>query len=327
MPAIRFSICSELFSVVSRKDFDETVDAISDLGADMEMATFTEGRPITQISEQTRTRRRKHLEDKGVRISGVHWILAGGERVFRDEWAIPGGPHITSPVSKQRDKTADYAVELFKYVTELRGDRVSSDDGPLVAVWGSPDQRNLSQDVSYQDAERYAANLFTRVLKNTDHGVTLALERLVGGDSNGETNFCYTMDQVDRVIELTRTQLPAARRLDIRSMLDVKAAVGSNEDPLDVLENENLIYHVHVQDPHSLGPPGWNAEGKFLGAGHYDMTGLLRRLAEIAGTGGYVCVSMEPFKSFFDNNPAITPYQAFKESLEYMKGTLSREQK
>ena len=327
MPPIRFSICSELFSIVSGKDFYETVDAISDLGADMEIATFTEGRPITQIDDPTRTRRRRYLTDKGVRVSGLHWILAGGEDVFRDEWAIPGGAHITRPDSKQRNKTADYAVELFKYVNGLRGDRVSSDDGPLVAVWGSPDQRNLSQDVSYHDAERHAANLFTRILKNNDHGVTIALERLVQANSNGDTNFCYTMEQVDRVIELTRTQLPVARRLDIRSMLDVKAAVGSNDDPLDVLKNENLIYHVHVQDPHSLGPPGWNAEGKFLGAGHYDVTGLLRRLAEIASTGCYVCVSMEPFKSFFDNNPAITPYEAFKKSLEYMKGTLSREQK
>lgn len=323
--SIRFSICSELFSVVSGKDFYETVDAIGELGADMEIATFTEGKPITQVSDPERTRRKQHLDDRGVRLSGLHWILAGGERVFRDDWAIPGGPHVTRPNSKQRDKTADYAIELFKYVTGLRGDRASSSDGPLVAVWGSPDQRNLSQDVSYPDAERFAANVFTRVLKNTDHGVTIGLERLVGGDSNGETSFCYTMDQVDRVIELTRTQLPAARRLDMRSMLDVKAAVGSGDDPLDVLKNENLIYHVHVQDPYSLGPPGWNAEGKFLGLGHYDLTRLLRRLAEIAGPGRYVCVSMEPFKSFFDNNPAITPYTAFKESLDYMRGTLSPE--
>ena len=323
MPPIRFSICSELFSIVSGKDFYETVDAISDLGADMEIATFTEGRPITQIGDPTRTRRKQYLKDKCVRVSGLHWILAGGEDVFRDEWAIPGGPQLTQSSFTQRNKTADYAIEVFRYATDLRGEKAFLPDNPLVAVWGSPGQRNLSRDIEHADAERHAAEVFARILKNKDHCVTIALERLVRGDSNGDTNFCYTMEQVDRVVDLTREQLPTRKRVDMRSMLDVKAAVGMNDDPLDVLENKNLIHHVHVQDPHSLGPPGWNARGEFLGDGYYDMTRLLRRLAEIAGAGGYVCISMEPFKPFFDNNPAIMPYTAFKESLAYMKGVVT----
>ena len=323
MTSIRFSICSELFSIISGKDFYETVDAIMDLGADMEIATFTEGRPITRVDDPTRTRRRQYLEDKGVRVSGLHWILAGGEDIFRDEWAIPGGPHITQSSSTQRNKTADYAIEVFRYATDLRGGKAFLPDNPLVAVWGSPGQRNLSQGVEHIDAERYAADVFARILKNQDHGVTLALERLVRLDSNGDTNFCYTMEQVDRVIDLTREQLPGTKQSDMRSMLDVKAAVGMKDDPLDVLKNKNLIYHVHVQDPHSLGPPGWNTKGEFLGEGHYDVTRLLRRLAEIAGMGGYVCVSMEPFKPFFNNHPAITPYTAFKESLDYMKSIVT----
>ena len=55
---IRFSICSELFSIVNEWDFYKTTETIAKLGADVELAPFTEGKPVTDILYRERLKRR-----------------------------------------------------------------------------------------------------------------------------------------------------------------------------------------------------------------------------------------------------------------------------
>lgn len=338
MAEFRFSVCSELFKTVSQmSSFDETINAIKSLDADIELAPFTEDMPVTSISGEEVLRRRKYLEDSGVRVSGVHWILAGGDKVFNGDWVIEGGPHIACREGLRRQKTANYAAKVFEYVTYLRGAENVIDNNPLVGVWGSPGQRNIHPNTRLENAIEYASRTFARILNQGEHCVTIALERLVHNrfpngkrNPNGETSFCYTMNQVDLVVGVTRNKLKkTVNPYRMRSMLDTKAAVLSDDNPLKVLDDPCMIYHVHVQDPYSLGPPGWNSKGEFLGAGYYDFKPLMYKLVEINRGGEYVCVSMEPFKPFFDKLPEgvkgrVTPEAAFRESLGYLRGIVRK---
>ncbi|MBD3252565.1 hypothetical protein GF386_02445 [Candidatus Pacearchaeota archaeon] len=330
---LRVSVCSELFFLIEGLDFYQTVDVIAELGEEsrleqktgirlgVELAPFTEGKPVTEISPEERAKRRDNLKKNQVPLTGLHWILAGGDPIFgAGKYFIPKGPHITTPHGTRRCRSADYAAEVFRYGTEL------NDGNPLVAVWGSPAQRNLIPGTEYQAAENNAANAFARILRRDDHNVTIALERLVrlgtrlGEDKIGETDFCYTMTQVDTVVSLTRNKLRLDRRERVGSMLDVKAAKNMGDNPLEVLRNPFLVPHIHVQDPYSFGPPGWNSNGEFLGDGHYDFRPLVAAAVELSKTRD-VDLSAEPFdlppKKFFTTH-GLRPYNVFRKSVEYL---------
>jgi sugar phosphate isomerase/epimerase len=339
------AVCDELFFKISGLSFRERVDQVAKLGEEsgleqktgirpgIEFALFVEGKPVTKISPDERDFKKRYLEGRGIEAKGGHWILAGGKEIFgEDGFYIPSGPHITTSDTERRNRSADYAIEVFKYLTELAGKGV-------VAVWGSPGQRNLLQGVSYGQAEMNAADAFARILRSNEHEVTIALERLVRLDHPtpgvGETDLCYTMTQVSRINKLTRQTLTDAFREkfpQMGSMLDVKAAVNSGQNPLRVLKNPFIVRHVHCQDPESFGPPGYNNNGEFLGPGHYDFKPLVTELVRLSKDYD-VCMSLEPFdlphgdpsKRFFTTHD-ITPYDAFKNSLNYLGDLIAEAQ-
>jgi len=74
----------------------------------LEVAPFTLAARITDVSLAQRQRLRQEAEAAGVRIIGLHWLLAKTE-----------GLQLTSPDAAVRQRTADYLVELAKACRDL----------------------------------------------------------------------------------------------------------------------------------------------------------------------------------------------------------------
>ncbi|MDP7115944.1 MAG: hypothetical protein QF632_05685 [Candidatus Woesearchaeota archaeon] len=311
--AIRTSICDELLFLLHGYNFDDRVRFAADNWVDIEQATFVEGMPVTQIPYEEVTRRAEHMRNSNVLLTAVHWLLAGGDGVFgEDGFYIDQGPHLTMGSAERRNRTAAYVELLCQYATLLRGGEVDSEN-PLYAVWGSPDQRNIDESIGMEQAYRNASEVLASCITDK-HPVIVAFERLVSKDRDGETNFGTTLYDVAQIVVGAREILVPERAERVYGFMDAKAAVGMGEDPAEVMRNPLMPGHVHVQDPFSLGPPGWNKAGVFNGEGAYDFRPLVERLVEINQSGRPITVSMEPFKPFFDATN-LTPKETFPKSI------------
>ncbi|MFH1849405.1 MAG: hypothetical protein ABH879_04430 [archaeon] len=324
---VRLSVCTELFALLEGMDFYKVVDYAHNIGADIELAPFTEGVPVTMIGADERARRHDYLQEKEVRLAGIHWLLAGGDKIFGPEgYHIDGGPHLTAEPLKRRVTTADYVNEVLGYAADLRGRGNITADDPLVAVWGSPLQRSMEGGMSLEQAMYNAASVFNSIISDDDTGSTIALERLTKKQgADGETTFGYDLMQIAYLVGMTQGLLPLSKRGQMAAMMDVKATVGSGDDPIKTLRDTPcMVYHVHVQDPKSLGPPGYNGKGTFLGDDSYSITPLFKHLEAVAETGVPVTASIEAFQPFYDRNKQ-KPTETYATSIGLMRGMLNPE--
>ena len=118
---MKYAICNETFE---GWEHARICRAVAELGyTGLEIAPFTLGLRITDVSAAQRKNLRAEAEAVGLRIIGLHWLLAKTE-----------GLHLTSPDPAIRQRTADYLVELAKACRDLGGD---------LMVFGSPAQRCL----------------------------------------------------------------------------------------------------------------------------------------------------------------------------------------
>src|SRR5271168_4666189 len=115
---MRYAICNETFEGWEHARVCLTVAELGYTG--LEIAPFTLAPRITDICTSQRNKLRSEAELFGLRIIGLHWLLAETE-----------GLHLTSPDPAVRQRTADYLVELAKACRDLGGD---------VMVFGSPAQ-------------------------------------------------------------------------------------------------------------------------------------------------------------------------------------------
>ena len=96
---MRFAICNELFEGWA---FDRVCRYVKSVGYDgLEVAPFTLAPRITDVDAARRSELRRQAEDAGVRIIGLHWLLARTE-----------GLYLTSPDAAVRQHTSDYLVAL-----------------------------------------------------------------------------------------------------------------------------------------------------------------------------------------------------------------------
>jgi hypothetical protein len=95
---MRYAICNETFE---GWDHARTCARISELGyTGLEIAPFTLAPLITDVTPQRRVELRKQAEAAGVKIVGLHWLLAKTD-----------GFHLTSSDSSTRKRTGLYLAE------------------------------------------------------------------------------------------------------------------------------------------------------------------------------------------------------------------------
>src|ERR1700677_710059 len=174
---MRYAICNETFEGWDHGRVCETAAQLGYQG--LEIAPFTLGPRITDVSATTRSELRRQAEACGLQIIGLHWLLAKTE-----------GLQLTAPTPQVRQKTADYLVELA---------RCSRDLGGELMVFGSPAQRRIPPGTSRKYAIEWAVDTFTRAAPGIEEtGVKLCLEPL----SPPEADFINTCAEATSILEL-----------------------------------------------------------------------------------------------------------------------------
>jgi len=269
---MKFGICSEIFK--DWNDYGRTIDYVKEVGYDgLEVAPFTLAEYVTDIPSSVREDIRKRAEAAELDIIGLHWLFVG-----------PKGVHLTSPDADVRKFTAQYLRDLTVCCAEMGG---------KVMILGSPLQRNVDPDVTYNQASGYAREIIDGVTDTlAECGVTLCLEQL----SHQETNFWQTPEETVEFIE-------QVNHPNIELILDTKAMSFLKKDRPDVIRKHHQhLKHYHANDKNLEGP----------GFGDVDFVPIFEALREV-NFDGYV--SVEVFK--FDPGPEAIATK----SLEYMKRT------
>ena len=266
---MKFAICNELYEGWSLADACQHAAALDYKG--LEIAPFTLAEDIRELSDSEVAGIRNTVEAAGLSVVGLHWLLAKTE-----------GLHLTSRDPETRKRTADYLVHLARLCAQLGGS---------VLVFGSPQQRNLSSDVTSQAGRENAVSVFSSIAGELEQlGVILALEPL-GPD---EGNFMLTADETAGIIEQVGSD-------HVRLHLDVKA-MSTESKPIDqiIREHGDLTVHFHANDPNRQGP----------GMGNVDFGPILSALQDV-GYDGWVSVEV------FDYQPGIDRLAA--ESIQYLQ--------
>ncbi|HET6575694.1 MAG TPA: sugar phosphate isomerase/epimerase family protein [Fimbriiglobus sp.] len=241
---MKYAICNETFE---GWDHARVCGRVAELGyGGLEVAPFTLAARITDVTAARRAELRREAEAAGLRIIGLHWLLAKTE-----------GFHLTSADADVRRRTGLYLADLA---------RATADFGGTILVLGSPVQRTIPPGVSRQQAGDFALSAIGHCLPALEQtGVVLALEPLAPSD----TDFLNTAAEVVGLI----------RRLahpNVRLHLDVKAMSVEREPTPDVIRaNAADTVHFHANDPNKRGP----------GFGDTDFKPIFRALRETGYTG------------------------------------------
>jgi sugar phosphate isomerase/epimerase len=247
---MRHAICNETFE---GWDHERVCRFVAGLGyTGLEVAPFTFAPRVTDITSERRRMLRRQAEDSGLRIVGLHWLLARTE-----------GLHLTSAEEAVRVCTAAYLVELARCCHDLGGD---------LMVFGSPAQRRIPVGATAEQAAGYAADTFSRAMPGiADCGVRLCLEPL----APAETDFLTTC--AEAVALLDRVDHP-----NFVLHLDVKA-MSTDEAPIPDLIHRYAARtgHFHANDPNRRGP----------GFGETDFVPIFRALRQ-SGYQSWVSVEV-----------------------------------
>src|SRR5574341_2397227 len=115
---MRYAICNETFE---GWDHERVCRTVAELGYQgLELAPFTLAPRITDVTAAQRKLLRRQAEENGLKIIGLHWLLAKTE-----------GFQLTAREEEVRQRTAEYIVELARCCRDLGGE---------LMVFGSPAQ-------------------------------------------------------------------------------------------------------------------------------------------------------------------------------------------
>jgi len=266
---MRFAICNETYQGWS---FKAACADIAATGYDaVEVAPGTLVDDAMEIDEGHCEQAGKIAHANGLDVVGLHWLLA---------WTK--GLHLTSPDAETRRRTAEFVKTLARGCAAMGG---------RVLVWGSPNQRNLDEHQSREDAFQYAAAVLRDICETANPlGVTIVMEPL----GPAETNFLNTADEAVALIE--QVDHPACQL-----HLDVKA-MSSEETPIPriIAKHAHRLAHFHANDPNRRGP----------GTGEVDFTPIVDELRRQQYKGA---VSVEVF-DYTPDGPTIA-----RDSLAYLQ--------
>jgi sugar phosphate isomerase/epimerase len=267
---VKFGICNEIFK--EWNDIARTIVFVKETGYDgLEIAPFTLSQYVTDIPAATRQEIVRAAAQADLDILGIHWVFVG-----------PEGVYLTHPDPAVRDFTTQYLVDLVQFCGDVGG---------KIIVFGSPKQRNVGRDVTYNQAFDYAREVFEKAMPACEaRGVTICMEQL----THWETNFCQTVEETVELID-------AVNHPRFQLLLDTKAMAFQKEDRATLIRKyAKYLKHYHANDE-NLNGPGW---------GKVDFAPIFEALNEI-GYQGYM--SVEVFN--FDPGPEAIAAK----SLEYMK--------
>jgi sugar phosphate isomerase/epimerase len=220
---MKFAICQELFE---GWDWERQCRFMAECGyTGIEVAPFTLGERIGDVSAARRQELRQVAADHGLTICGLHWLLAKTT-----------GLHLTTFDSAIRSATANYLIELA---------RACADMGGTIMVFGSPAQRSIERGMSVEQAFENAAEVFRKVTPTLGEvGVTICMEPL----TTQETDFVNTCADAVRLIDMVghpNFQL----HQDVKAMLAEPTPI-----PELIARYAPVTKHFHVNDRNLLGP-------------------------------------------------------------------------
>lgn len=251
---MKYAICNELYEGWA---FDQVCRSVAEIGyTGLEVAPFTLAPLVTDISAETRKTLRKQAEDAGLRIIGLHWLLAKTT-----------GFHLNSPDEDVRQRTAEYLAEQVRCCADLGGELV---------VFGSPPARKILPGVTFEQALAYAADTLRRITPVLDErSVRFCIEPL----APTETDFLQTSDEGARLMRMV-DHSKVVLHLDVKAM-------SSESRPIPQIIKEHIHHtgHFHANDPNLRGP----------GMGEVDFHPIFQALKETK-YGGWVSVEVFDFK-------------------------------
>jgi sugar phosphate isomerase/epimerase len=237
----RYAICNELFE---SRTLGETAIFARDLGYEgLELAPYTLAERVTDLSDKERKRIREEIESEGMKVVGLHWLLARTE-----------GLQINDPDSAVRERTARYMLDEVDLCADLGGE---------VLVLGSPQQRAIRPGFTRDEAWANMIDIMRRCGKRAEQReVFFCIEAL-------PTPECEYINTVDMCAELVRQ----VDNPGFQMMVDCKQMATNDARPIPVQIKTVAPYirHVHVNDPNRLGP----------GMGDTDFGPILQALREI----------------------------------------------
>ncbi|MBJ43376.1 MAG: D-tagatose 3-epimerase [Planctomycetaceae bacterium] len=269
---MKIAICNETFQ---NWPLDKAFRYARELGYEgIEFAPFTLGKDATEVSAEKRQEVCELLKKYQLDSIGVHWLLAKTT-----------GYYLTSPDPTVRDRTTEYFIQLAQLCHDLGG---------KVMVLGSPDQRNLLDGVTHDQALEYAADVIRGTTQDLQRlGVVIALEPL--GPAEG--NFLLTAESGIQLAKMIDSP-------NVRLHLDVKA-MSSETKPIPEIIHASADYleHFHTNDANKQGP----------GMGDIDFVPILQALNDI-NYQGWLSVEV------FDYEPGVE--RLASESINYLKSCL-----
>jgi sugar phosphate isomerase/epimerase len=241
---MNYAICNETFEGWEHGRVCETVGKLGYTG--LEIAPFTLAPLITDVTAARRSELRRQAEAAGLRIIGLHWLLAKTT-----------GFHLTSPDATVRKRTGQYLADLASAAADLGGN---------ILVLGSPMQRNLAEGMTKALGDELAADTISHCLAElADRRVYLCLEPL----TTAETNFMTTA--AEGVALIRRIAHPF-----VKLHLDVKAMSSEGTPVPDIIRaNREFLHHFHANDPNKRGP----------GFGDTDFKPIFHTLKDVNYTG------------------------------------------
>lgn len=219
------ALCNE---VLRELPFDAQCALAASLGYDaLEVAPFTLSDDPRKLTSQELSRYRRQAQDAGVRISSLHWLLTA-----------PSGLSITTSDKAVRTKTLEVMHALVDACAALGG---------TVLVHGSPQQRRLSAEDPFGDAERGRGAFALIAAAAEAAGVIYCIEPL----STQETAFINTVAEAEAIVK--HVESPA-----LKTMLDTRAARLAESDSAETVLAHGLkagtVAHVHINDSSKVGP-------------------------------------------------------------------------
>ena len=269
LKTMKFAICNETYRDIS---LEAACEHAASCGYDgLEIAPFTLKDDPSRLTETEAKTAAGIVTSAGLEVVGLHWLLVE-----------PKGMHLTTLDPQIRLRTTEFGQHLARICAAMGG---------KVMVWGSPRQRDVEDNNTYDLAFKHAVDVLRAICEVAGPlGITIAMEPL----GRQETNFLTTAEETIKLID-------AVDHPSCRLHLDVKAmSAEALPIPQIIANSAPHIAHFHANDPNLQGP----------GMGDTDFVPIAAALAE-ANYNDYISVEV------FDYDPGAEVIA--EQSIAYLK--------